>query len=120
MSKSVLNLDVIIVGAGLSGLTSAYRLSKKGLKVVILEATDNIGGRTRSFKTKDNELISYGGTWSILEDTCTIELANKIELLPFVPKIEMEMSVLKNLILHPYMLIKLWSLGNDFLQNGNI
>jgi monoamine oxidase len=120
MSKSVINSDVIIVGSGLSGLTSAYRLVKNKIKVLILEATNEIGGRTRSFVTKTGESISYGGTWSTLEDNCTLGLANEINCLPFVPEISMELSALRNLILHPYMVIKLWLLGKEFSQNGTI
>ena len=37
--------DVIVVGAGISGLTTAYRLSRAGLDVEVLEARDRVGGR---------------------------------------------------------------------------
>jgi len=37
--------DVIIIGAGIAGLTAADALSKAGLRVIILEARDRIGGR---------------------------------------------------------------------------
>jgi monoamine oxidase len=36
---------IVIIGAGLSGLASAWELRKKGLDVVILEATKRVGGR---------------------------------------------------------------------------
>ena len=36
--------DAIIIGAGHNGLTCAYYLAKKGLKVAVLEASANVGG----------------------------------------------------------------------------
>src|SRR4051794_23357905 len=36
--------DAIIIGAGHNGLTCAYYLAKKGLKVAVLEAADVVGG----------------------------------------------------------------------------
>ena len=40
------NYDVIIIGAGIAGLTTAYTLKKKvnSLKILILEARDRVGG----------------------------------------------------------------------------
>lgn len=40
--------DVIIVGAGLSGLCCARRLQQDGLRFLILEASDGVGGRIRT------------------------------------------------------------------------
>jgi monoamine oxidase len=37
--------DVIVVGAGVAGLAAAVELSRAGLKVILLEARDRIGGR---------------------------------------------------------------------------
>src|SRR3954453_14044969 len=36
--------DAIIIGAGHNGLTCAYYLAKKGMKVAVLEAADTVGG----------------------------------------------------------------------------
>ncbi len=41
-------LDVAIVGAGMSGLTAAYYLQKKGLKVKVFECATQLGGRMRT------------------------------------------------------------------------
>ena len=40
--------DVVIIGAGLTGLACAQRLTGAGIDVVILEASDAVGGRVRT------------------------------------------------------------------------
>ena len=45
--------DVIIIGAGISGLTSAALLSKTGLKVCVLERHYLIGGYLQGFDRKE-------------------------------------------------------------------
>ena len=41
--------DVIVVGAGLSGLQAAWTLEQQGFKVLVLEGQDRVGGRMLSF-----------------------------------------------------------------------
>ena len=42
--------DVIVIGAGLAGLNAALILEEQGLSVIVLEAADYVGGRTRTFE----------------------------------------------------------------------
>ncbi|MBC3542357.1 FAD-dependent oxidoreductase [Rufibacter sediminis] len=44
--NSNVTADVCVVGAGISGLTTAYLLAKEGKKVVVLEAGEICGGET--------------------------------------------------------------------------
>jgi len=41
----MVNASIIVVGAGISGLTTAYQLKKAGHDVLVLEANDYVGGR---------------------------------------------------------------------------
>ncbi|WP_367136864.1 flavin monoamine oxidase family protein [Saccharothrix sp. HUAS TT1] len=54
--------DVIVVGAGFAGVTAARELRSAGLRPVLLEARDRIGGRTRT-ADYEGQVIEYGGQW---------------------------------------------------------
>lgn len=47
------NADVIIIGAGTAGLMAAMQLSRKGKKVMVLEARDRTGGRIHTLQNAD-------------------------------------------------------------------
>jgi len=51
--------SVIIIGAGLSGLTTAYSLNKKGIDCLILEARERSGGRIHTLEGP----LEMGATW---------------------------------------------------------
>ena len=54
---------VIIIGAGLSGLLTAYRLKKEGVPFKILEARDRIGGRIHTVYDTNQTPVEMGATW---------------------------------------------------------
>ncbi|GAB4374630.1 MAG: protoporphyrinogen oxidase [Calditrichia bacterium] len=58
MSKEI-NTDVLVVGAGISGLATAHFIRKQGLKVAVVEKTDRPGGAIRSERI-DGFLVEYG------------------------------------------------------------
>jgi protoporphyrinogen oxidase len=60
MRESVTNSEVIVLGAGLAGLAASLRLLDKGLKPIILEKEDAVGGMCRSLK-RDNFVFDLGG-----------------------------------------------------------
>jgi monoamine oxidase len=56
--------DVIVIGAGFSGITAARDLLEQGHSVLVLEGRDRIGGRTwyRNYNGT-NHPVEMGGTW---------------------------------------------------------
>jgi len=64
--------DVIVIGAGLSGLNAAWKLEQQGLRVLVLEARDRVGGRVLTFAGVQGEPeaganIIYGDYRRLLE-----------------------------------------------------
>lgn len=55
--------DVVVVGAGLSGLAAARAVAAEGRSVVVVEARDRVGGRTEGGTLSDGQWIELGGQW---------------------------------------------------------
>ena len=99
--------DVVIVGAGLSGLQAARSFKDAGLTTVVLEARSRIGGKTWSIADKDGAGVAdLGAEW--LNDTTqpqVYQLALKLGLEFAEVKVQGE-AVLQGLdralIRHPY------------------
>lgn len=60
---AIRSVDVVIVGAGLSGLMAARQLQGAGLRVQLLEASHGVGGRMRSTTTNQGAVVDLGGQW---------------------------------------------------------
>ena len=55
--------DVVVVGAGLAGLTAARRLTRRGVSVLILEARDRVGGRIFDCRSQSGRTFPLGAEW---------------------------------------------------------
>jgi monoamine oxidase len=69
--------DVIVIGAGFTGLTAANELRDAGLDVLLLEARDRVGGRVESTVQKDGLRIDSGGQF-ICEDMPEVMALSKV------------------------------------------
>ncbi|MFK8027132.1 MAG: flavin monoamine oxidase family protein [Gammaproteobacteria bacterium] len=64
-----MHTDVLIIGAGLSGLHTAYECHKRGTEYCVLEARDRIGGRVLSWNAEGSEYnpqlagVDLGPSW---------------------------------------------------------
>ncbi|KAK1148433.1 hypothetical protein N8T08_009436 [Aspergillus melleus] len=72
------DFDVIIVGAGISGINAAYRLQSQypNLRYAILEARSNLGGTWDLFRypgiRSDSDLFTFGFEWHPWDQGCPI------------------------------------------------
>lgn len=78
---------VVVIGAGLAGLTCALELQRAGRKVTVLEGAETIGGRTRAAQVSDIQ-APLGAAWIHGADASgnsARELADQLALeqLPF-------------------------------------
>lgn len=61
--SSVTQPDVIVIGAGIAGLTAAQTLQKQGYQVVVLEARNRIGGRIWTDRSLNQIPLDLGASW---------------------------------------------------------
>ena len=71
--------QVTIVGGGFTGLAAAYELSKKGIKVTVLEAEAEIGGLAAAFDVAGEKLDRFYHHW-FTNDHEVMRLINELGL----------------------------------------
>src|SRR5262245_49235707 len=70
--------DVIVVGAGLAGLTAARRLAAAGASVVVLEARDRVGGRVLNEPIGNGKIVEAGAQFVGPTQTRILALAAEV------------------------------------------
>ena len=98
---------VIVIGAGLCGLYTAFLLQKKGIEVLLLEANTRIGGRIKTIIGTTGVTMEMGATWfgnqhpNLLDALHTSEISyfkqhtqgiSLFETMSFVPPQKFEIS----------------------------
>ncbi|HXR60055.1 MAG TPA: FAD-dependent oxidoreductase [Solirubrobacterales bacterium] len=73
---------IVVVGAGLAGLTCAYRLRQAGIQADLFEASDRVGGRcwTHRGEFADGQIAEHGGELIDQGHTQTRQLAQELGL----------------------------------------
>jgi len=72
--------EVLIIGAGLTGLLLAHRLKKHGISVKIVEARNRIGGRIHTIVSHNETPIEMGATWLGVQHQELVQLLQELEL----------------------------------------
>lgn len=71
-------VDVAIVGAGLTGLTAARQLKQAGRSVHVVEADDRVGGRVWTVDAADGTPVNWGATFVGPQQTRILGLAKEL------------------------------------------
>jgi monoamine oxidase len=81
-SERLRGTRVLVIGAGLAGLTAARALTRHGADVRIVEARDRIGGRTRTFRAAPIEPhhAELGGEFIDKEHKAIRKLCKELDL----------------------------------------
>lgn len=114
------NQDIIIIGAGLCGLTLAYLLKKEQINAYILEARPRIGGRIFTKVNASNTALDMGATWLGKKHTALTDLLQSLDISTF-KQILGKRAIYEPMSLSPHQLVELPP-NNDpsyRIQNGS-
>jgi monoamine oxidase len=77
---------VAVVGAGLAGLTAAYRLQQSGFGVSVFEARDRVGGRAWAVR-KGDYIMDLGAAFYLGTYRESIDLIHEVGLGPLFTEV---------------------------------
>lgn len=74
--------DVVVIGAGVAGLSAATRLRERGFDVAVVEARERVGGRLWT-DTIDGAMLELGGQWVSPDQSALLETIESLGLQTF-------------------------------------
>ncbi|MCW2848667.1 MAG: amine oxidase [Marmoricola sp.] len=74
------NVDVVVVGAGISGLVAARQVARSGRSVLVVEARDRVGGRVLNHTLRSGATIESGGAFVGPTQDHIVALAHELKV----------------------------------------
>lgn len=78
--SDVKEVDVVVVGAGITGLSTAYAVQKMGRSVLVVESFDDVGGRIMT-RERNGDLVEVGQQYFLSSYDEALQLLEEIGML---------------------------------------